>query len=253
MTSARHLRLPIRTRIDLLLLGPRARLLRRRENPVRLRKGSVYVSAEDLAIDRATFDYVFMEHAYDCEYQNALVLDIGAHKGYYGAYALLRGAHSVRSLEPEARNFSLLERCASAFRSRGFEWSTSKTAVGSEEGELDLHVGEESWGHSLDPPDDFRQIGLQRVTVVSMRSLMEDARAAARGASRLIVKVNAEGSECDIVFSTPMEAWQAAEEVFIERHAWAPCTSDEIVGRLEGAGLSAHESMADWVLYFSRG
>ena len=204
-------------------------------------------------IDRATFDYVFVEHAYDCDYQNAFVLDIGAHKGYYGAYALLRGAHAVRSLEAEAKNFSLLEQRASEHRSRGFEWSTSKTAVGSEEGELDLHVGEESWGHSLSPPGDFHQIGLQRVTVVSMRSLMEDASAAAREASRLIVKVNAEGSECDIVFSTPMEAWQAADEVFIERHEWAPCTSDEIAGRLEGAGLSAHESKAYWVLYLSRG
>ena len=46
------------------------------------------------------------------DYAGAVVLDLGAHKGYFGAYALARGARLVISFEPETANLELLERGA---------------------------------------------------------------------------------------------------------------------------------------------
>ena len=57
--------------------------------------------------------------AYAGDYRGAFVVDVGAHKGYYGAYALAHGARWVVSYEPETANFALLERAASDVRERG--------------------------------------------------------------------------------------------------------------------------------------
>ena len=81
----------------------------------------------------------------------------GAHKGYYGAYALLRGARAVVSYEPESANFALLERL-------GVELSGSRRRMATRDGarsapqrgEADLHVMGASWGHALHPPERVR-------------------------------------------------------------------------------------------------
>jgi hypothetical protein len=54
---------------------------------------------------------------------------------------------------------------------------------------------------------------------------------------RLLVKIDAEGAECEIVLDTPLEAWRDVDGVLIEVHDFAPCTAGELAGHLEGAGL----------------
>ena len=54
---------------------------------------------------------------------------------------------------------------------------------------------------------------------------------------RLLVKIDAEGAECEIVLQTPLGVWQSVDEVFIEFHEFAACSQDQIVDHLEHAGL----------------
>jgi hypothetical protein len=54
----------------------------------------------------------------------------------------------------------------------------------------------------------------------------------------VIVKIDAEGAECDIVLGTDVEAWQSVDAVFLEIHDFAPCSSADIIGHLESAGLT---------------
>ena len=73
-------------------------------------RGTLYFGRRSFPVDRIAYFGIFLEGWYRTDYRDAVVLDIGAHKGYYGAFALLEGAREVHSFEPEPTNFGLLER-----------------------------------------------------------------------------------------------------------------------------------------------
>jgi len=220
---------------------------------VRVGAGTVHLSHEDYAVDRASLSFVVVDEAYTGDYRGALVVDIGAHKGYYGAYALHRGARAVISYEPEAANFALLERAAGGVRDRGGDWYTCRSAVGAESGEADLHVMGASWGHALDPPDAFAEyeVAVERVRVEAVGDVLADAVERARGA-RVIVKVNIEGGECSTILGTPPCAWVGVDEVFVETHPWATCGANELTRHLGPAGLTSAASPHRAVLHLTR-
>jgi FkbM family methyltransferase len=163
-----------------------------------------------------------------------VVVDVGGHKGYYGAFALHAGAAEVRSFEPEARNFAALQRAAASF---GERWLVHQAAVGAAAGQVTLHVSSESAGHSIvheESDGPRRTLGGQQVPLVATSDVLESAQ---RPDARLIVKVDAEGAECDIVLGTPIAAWRAVDVIFLEIHDFAACSMAEIVDHLRAAGL----------------
>jgi FkbM family methyltransferase len=235
--------IPLRARLDGFTLYA-TRSWRRRPVALHLTNGRVYVDPNSLSADWETFREIFIPKylEYASDYEDAAVVDVGAHKGYFAASALLAGARVVFSYEPEARNFALLERAARSFR-RGGRWVTHKTAVGAEAGQADLQVVEGSsgsWAHSLiERPDGDETGRTERVDLVAMASVLRAA--AAVGTRRLVVKVDAEGAECEIVAGTDLEMWAPVDEVFVEHHDFAPCELEEIVAHLERAGLTLRE------------
>ncbi len=224
--------------MDYLL--PLARL-RSGSGPLRLNTrseaaaGSIYFGRESFPVDRVAYFGIFLEGWYGGDYEGAVVVDIGGHKGYYGAFALHSGAAEVHSYEPESRNFAALERAAASFDGR---WTAHRSAVGAEPGVVTLYVNEESAGHSTvhEQSDGPRPtLGSEQVPQVAMEDVLDDA--ACRGAP-VIVKVDAEGAECEIVLGTDVAAWRGVDAVFLEIHDFAPCSSADIIGHLEEAGLS---------------
>jgi len=117
----------------------------------------VFLSHSDYAIDWESFKWAVADDAYPTDYAGAVVLDLGAHKGYYSAHVVARGARVVVSFEPEAANLALLEQAAATYRKRGADWRIRPSAVGAERGEAMLRVMEGSWAHSLHPPDSWAQ------------------------------------------------------------------------------------------------
>lgn len=244
-------------RVDHLTRTARAGLLRtelaRRLKPratyaTRVGVATVHLSHDDYAVDRASLAFVVVDEAYAGDYRDAFVVDIGAHKGYYAAYALDRGARAAVSYEPEAANFALLERAAGSVRDRGGDWRARRCAVGARGGEADLHVMGASWGHALHPPQEFAryEVGVERVQVEALRGALAEAVDRARGA-RVIVKINVEGEECATVLGTPASAWRGVHDVYIETHPWATCGADELASHLQGTGFrraaSAHPAV----------
>ena len=216
------------------------RLRRSQSDSLRLRarspaaSGTIYFGHRSFPIDRVAYFGIFLERWYDADYLGAVVVDVGAHKGYYGAYALLEGAAEIRSFEPEAENFALLEKTAASFDK---PWHTHPAAVGSATGRALLHVSGESASHSLvrnEASGSRETIRSESVAVVAMEDVLNDAR---RSGAPIIVKIDAEGAECDIVLGTPVEAWQPVEHVFLEVHDFAACSTAAIVEHLERAGL----------------
>ena len=90
-----------------------------------------------------------MNRCYGNDFHDSTVIDIGAHKGYFGAYALMHGAREVISYEPELQNFEFLTQTAQSFRGAGGEWETRRSAVTARSGEVELRVDPSSWAHSI--------------------------------------------------------------------------------------------------------
>ena len=127
-----------------------------------------------------------------------------------------------------------------------------RAAVGAESGTATLHVSAESAGHSVvheESQGRRRTLANEEVDVVGMREAL--ARASERG-GRLIVKVDAEGSECDIVLGTDAAAWRDVDEIFLEVHDFATCSAADIIDHLAAAGLQVslheHDAEADLVV-----
>ena len=229
-------RAPLRTRFDLLRAELRRRVRPKAAYPLHYGPGEVFLSHADYAVDWESFKWVVADDAYRTDYEGAVVLDLGAHKGYYGAHALAHGARVVVSFEPDVANLELLEQAAETYRGRGADWRVRPAAVGAARGEAELHLMAGSWAHSLHPPDTWAQyeVGTTRVPVEAMADVLEQSQALGE---QLVVKVNTEGEECAIVLETPPDAWTAVDEVFVEMHEWAPCTAAELAAHLARAGF----------------
>jgi FkbM family methyltransferase len=250
----RNRHVPLRARAGLAFAEVRRKLRPKSAYALRYGPGTVFLSHDDYAIDWESLKFVAADRAYLTDYAGAIVLDVGAHKGYYGAYALANGAQTVLSFEPESANVELLERAAASYRERGRDWQVRHAAVGAARGEAELHVMGASWGHALHPPDAFAEyeVGLERVTVQAMADVLAEADALAREGARLIVKVNVEGEECGIVLGTPPEAWTRVNELFVEMHPWAKCTASELARHVASTGLREEPSEIAPVLRLKR-
>ena len=251
--AVRHRGLPRNARAGLLRMEIARRLRPRAAYALPLGAGTVYLSHDDHEIDWASFAFVAVDDAYAGDYRGAVVVDVGAHKGYYGAYALLHGARAVVSYEPERANFALLEQAAGATRGRGGAWHTRQSAVGAEHGEAELHLMGASWGHALHPPQAFAEyeVGVERVRVEAFRDVLAAAVDLAAGA-RVVVKVNIEGEECPTILGTPHDAWKGIDEAYVETHPWATCGADELELHLGPAGFTRTESAHPAVLRLAR-
>ena len=250
MQSLLDRRLPLRTRRSLLAADVRRKVARTELYRVPYGPGSVYLSDADFAIDRRSFDFAVTEESYAGDYDGAVVLDLGAHKGYYGAYVVAHGARAVVAYEPEAANHDVLRRTAATYDDAA--WTLVPAAVDAEGGRSELHVMGASWGHALAPPESFAEyeVGLQNVEVVALADAL--AAAARLDGSRLVVKLNIEGAECTAILGTPVEAWRDADEVFVEIHPWAACGASELAARLQAGGLTRAPSAHPAVLHMRR-
>jgi FkbM family methyltransferase len=195
----------------------------------------------DFPIDWKIFVDVFGDEEYAAPYRGAHVLDVGAHKGYFGAYALANDASFVVSIEPEARNFEALTRSAAQLGSR---WRTRNAAVGATSTTGTLLLDRTPWGHSLFHVSG--PAGEQPVTIITLEQALEELPA---GGTRTIVKIDAEGSECEILANASLER---VDLLIVEWHTEkAPCSKEELIHVVESAGLR-RAGKPDGLLYFAR-
>src|SRR4051812_28106155 len=66
--------------------------------------------------DVTALDEIFVQRQYAADYRNAVVLDLGAHKGCFTLFAAQGRADWVLAFEPEEKNFSVLSRAARSAR-----------------------------------------------------------------------------------------------------------------------------------------
>jgi FkbM family methyltransferase len=224
------------SRIRLLMAAPRMITRRARSADLRLKLagGPVYLGRNSLYIDALVFDYLWHQGVFNVACKDCVVLDLGAHKGYFGAWALDHGASLVISCEPESSNYDVLERTQSE-HGRSEDWEVMRIAVGAKAGEVSLFLSPESWAHSI-YEDMIDAVSVERVQMVTLASLLERA-AEKRPGRSVIVKANVEGSAGPILMAATAEALAPVTEVHIDYEQGSPYGIGELFRHLAAAGL----------------
>jgi FkbM family methyltransferase len=195
--------------------------------------GRVRVRTDTLAIDLVTLEYCLNGQYFPAAVADRVVLDLGAHKGYFAVYCLHRGARAVLSVEPEATNHACL---AAARVSAAGSWTHVRAAVGARRGTALLHVSTESWSHSLSTLPSGELLRSEEVTVVAFGDLLAWCADAHPGVP-VVVKLNVEGTAGDCLFSVGPEELQEVDEVLVDVEETTTQSPTEIVGHLAAAGF----------------
>ena len=218
--------------------------------------GPVWLGAETVEVDLITFWETFLIPSWPMPLErlaDRFVLDVGAHRGYFGALAVQAGADEVWSYEPHPELFQSLSRSASQVAIPNVRWRPFRTAIGATRREADLQVSTESWSHSLHRPSRGEITGTVRVPVMPFTEVMDELRR--HGAPRTLVKLNIEGTAGEVVLGTPAEDWADVEDLLLDYEQTTPEPFEDIEQHLRRAGLQLRASRghSHWFTAVERG
>lgn len=207
-----------------------------RTYPIRLVQGTIFVDGQTAVIDLRVFAQVFLDEVYaGLQLDNSIVIDIGAHKGYFAAYALLRGAQAVVCYEPEDSNFRALSLFNESDRKHGQVTELHQEA-GGDDGETDLYISADSWLHSTIAREDLEYSKKVKVRSRSLATILSAARERF-GHDAIILKIDAEGAECPLLLQAPAEVFSDVKEIIFEFHSFSHCSLQNIVDKLKSVGF----------------
>jgi FkbM family methyltransferase len=199
-----------------------------------------YLAAETLPVDLETFSLMCVRRAFGGDCRGRVVLDIGAHKGYYALWALGAGARAVVSYEPENQNFAFLE-MARRRRPDDGRWTAHRLGVGRTPGRAPLYVSDESWSHSLYPDlasTSGPQVApTQEIEIVTLSSVLAEIEDAHPGVP-VVLKVNVEGAAADVVLGASVAELEAVTEAHIDHETGSHYNLAEVLEHLGAAGLT---------------
>jgi FkbM family methyltransferase len=159
-------------------------------------------------------------------YENAIVLDVGCHAGFFARYALLHGAKHVTSFEPHPENYN-----QAAIHLAGMESKLYKAAVTSHSGTVKLYSnqGSNKGSHSL------RIEGGRTSMDVSAISFEE----ALAKEPFTVVKVDIEGGEYDLDMTLlPSSVNHIAMELHLNKKKWRSSDAPRMIETIEGLGFT---------------
>jgi FkbM family methyltransferase len=242
---------PLRGRLDVF----RILWVRRKKLPraytIRLSHGKVFIDGQNAIIDLRVFAQIFVDQVYsDLHLTDRIVIDIGAHKGYFAAYALLRGAKAVLCYEPERSNFMALTHFIRTLGKNERAVEIHHEAVG-EEGEVTLYLSEDSWAHTTVFRGKLTHTSRINVPSRSLATVLESAQRRFPGFDFLL-KIDAEGAECPLLLQTPAALFSRVKEIVFEYHDFSSCSLDQILRRLRSMGYEYVASVREADLHHFR-
>jgi FkbM family methyltransferase len=217
---------------------------------IRVPAGKVFIDGRNTLIDFRALLHVLLAEIYDeLHVAHRIVIDIGAHKGYFAAYALMANAEAVWCFEPESTNFSYLSRFVESARNSGKEIQAFKSAIGDSDGDIILHKSHDSWGHTTLPNQKQSDGGRERVELRSLASILSEARKAFPS-HKIVLKIDAEGAECAMLMNTPVASFASVKEIAFEHHSFSQCKLSGILQRFTLSGFQHSPSDKDPDVHF---
>jgi FkbM family methyltransferase len=166
--------------------------------------------------------------------EDAIVVDVGAHIGTFSLFASRKARKGgVYAFEPMAGNFRMLEENIALNRPSNIICINKAMGGGSSLRQLRISA-DNSGGHSLLPSE--RSGSLQQVDCISLQDFIREY-----GLRRIdLLKLDCEGSEFDILFNAPDDAFHKIKRISMEYHDGLIDGSDHDSLRrfLEGKGYS---------------
>ncbi|MDD7941978.1 FkbM family methyltransferase [Actinomycetospora lutea] len=211
--------------------------------------GDIFLDSRSFFVDALTLSYLWNERVFEANFRGRVVLDLGAHKGFYAARALASGARHVVSIEPELRNFELLE-LARRSNVRSKDWELRRAAVGATSGHVTLHVSNESWAHTVNE-EMIQSVGTQEVEMVTLAELLAGLPVHLKG-DKIVLKVNVEGMAGGILLAATAGQLAAVAEIDLDVEPGSPFDLDALEAHLQNAGLVRKASSNGKILKFVR-
>jgi FkbM family methyltransferase len=202
---------------------------------------TLLLGKQSLDIDVETIRGVLAGEYFDSEFADRVVIDGGAHKGYYAMRALERGAEAVYSYEPELSNYQALM-ITRDMSPRKHRWRIERIALSDAEGHAALHVTASSWAHSLLAPAEGGVIATQEVPTQRLSSILDHVRDGHPGRP-LIVKLNIEGAAGTVLLATTPSDWEQVVELWCEFEVNEPYSRAQIDEHLSTANLAPVETI----------
>jgi FkbM family methyltransferase len=176
--------------------------------------------------DFAIANELFLDHQYrfcDDVIRNAkhCIIDIGGHLGFFSILAsILNPSVPIYTFEPHAGNFELLKTNLKENRIKNVH--PKQLAVSDSIGQTQLILSKEDLNHSLEHA--IEPTGqTQPVQTTTLEQIFEKNRI-----NRCdLLKLDCEGSEFKIIYSTPTEIFQKIDHIFLEYHDWVKGESSD--------------------------
>ena len=192
--------------------------------------------------DNSVFEEIFIDKDYSvCDEMIkkagvlGVILDIGAHKGYFSIYASVLSGENVKifSYEPEEKNFAVLKENLKMNRIKNV--FAKNVAVKGSDGMCELFLSDDSHNHSVvveamasqvDIVDDESVASSRKVNCVSLRTIIEKHLVKEGCEIVDLVKMDCEGAEFEILESVDLacgkEIFNKIKAFCIEYHEFLP-------------------------------
>jgi FkbM family methyltransferase len=195
---------------------------------------------KQLKIREQSFDPLIVREMFDLKtyqlpgfeiHESDTVVDIG---GQLGSFAVLAASYAhkgkVISYEPEKGNFTLLQ--TNKKLNTFSHLVIHNVAVTSDGRDLKLHISSgNSGGHSVFPPDTANGLKVKSHSLSNIFTLHNIKRIN-------LLKIDAEGSEYDIILNSPQHLLKKIDKIILEYHDIPPDHSHtQLVSALESSGF----------------
>jgi len=207
----------------------------------------VLLSGRDFIYDKNPFREIFSDGIYQTDYKDAIVLDVGAHKGYLTIFALLSGARKVYAYEPDDFNFKFLEKNV---KLNGFSDKVLlfNEAMARETAERDFFVMQSSASHSLIERRDRKIVKKTRVRGICINDVLGDI---TQGGQKIIFKLDVEGGEYEIISAIEDKYFAMIDKFFVEYHDVPGFSQKATSSYLLSKGFKVEREISDREFLFS--
>lgn len=174
-----------------------------------MRNDGDFAIANELFIDRQyRFCDEVIKKAKNC------VIDIGGHLGFFSIMAsLLNSVVLIYSFEPHIGNYGLLKENLKNNHIKNV--FPKQLAVSDKIGETELKLSKEDLNHSLEKAIEPTN-ETQKVQTTTLDRIFQK-----NGIVKCdLLKLDCEGSEFKIIYSTPKEVFRKIDNIFLEYHDW---------------------------------
>lgn len=221
------------------------RLRGRNTTKVKLTNGLTITGGENSKVDDLV-DEVFVKNSYTPKQlsitKGDIVIDIGANIGVFGLMAARMGAEKILEVEPFPKNTAVILK---NFKNNRLHNPTiEQSAISSKVGKAKLYLGDLN-SHNLlfnrNSTDDLFEnyIEVPTLTLEKLFTLHKIDHCN-------FLKIDCEGSEGDIVYSTPFSTWKKIDKIAIEYHDNVSTFSHkDIVRKLSKLGYKIEVVVSD--------